>query len=167
MRIRPITPDDAAPFLHLCTQLDYESKFMLYEAGERTTTGERQRQMIEGLLAHDNQTILVLEQDGRLAGYIGAFGETLQRNRHSAYIVIGILKEFTGQGWGRRLFEEMETWARQHGLHRLELTVMIHNTAGLNLYQKMGFQIEGTRKHSLRIDGKYVDEYTMAKILEN
>ena len=57
------------------------------------------------------------------------------------------------------------TFLRQRGLHRLELTVMVHNTAAVGLYHKLGFGIEGTRKDSLLVNGAYVDEYAMAKLL--
>jgi RimJ/RimL family protein N-acetyltransferase len=42
---------------------------------------------------------------------------------------------------------------------------MVHNEAALALYKKMGFEIEGRKKHSLLINGTYVDEYCMAKLL--
>jgi RimJ/RimL family protein N-acetyltransferase len=51
------------------------------------------------------------------------------------------------------------------GLHRLELMVMTHNAAAVALYRKMGFQVEGTHTHALCVDGRYVDEYCMAKLL--
>jgi RimJ/RimL family protein N-acetyltransferase len=40
---------------------------------------------------------------------------------------------------------------------------MVHNERAIALYKKMGFEIEGTKKRSMRIDGQYVDEYYMAK----
>jgi RimJ/RimL family protein N-acetyltransferase len=60
---------------------------------------------------------------------------------------------------------ETELWAHRHRVHRLELTVMAHNAAAVALYEKAGFVIEGTRRHSMLIDGSYVDEYYMAKLL--
>jgi RimJ/RimL family protein N-acetyltransferase len=60
----------------------------------------------------------------------------------------------------------MEDWARRVGLHRLELTVMPHNERAIALYQKRGFSIEGEISHSLYIDGEYVDEFLMAKIVD-
>ncbi len=42
---------------------------------------------------------------------------------------------------------------------------MTHNVAGLALYTKQGFAIEGTRRDAMCINGVYVDEYFMAKIL--
>jgi RimJ/RimL family protein N-acetyltransferase len=100
-----------------------------------------------------------------LVGYIGARGGAYRRNRHSAHLVIGILQAFTGQGIGARLFAALEDWAHERGLHRLELTVMVHNTAAIRLYRELGFVIEGTRKDSLLVNGAYVNEYAMAKLL--
>lgn len=51
-----------------------------------------------------------------------------------------------------------------NGIVRLELSVMTHNQAALALYIKNGFEIEGTKRKSLIIDGEWVDEYYMSKI---
>jgi RimJ/RimL family protein N-acetyltransferase len=56
-------------------------------------------------------------------------------------------------------------WAAAHGLHRLELTVMAHNTRAIALYERMGFTVEGRRAECLLVDGQFVDELTMAAIL--
>lgn len=40
-----------------------------------------------------------------------------------------------------------------------------NDAAGLGLYTKLGFVIEGTRRDALRVDGVFVDEYAMAMIL--
>ncbi|MEO6098439.1 MAG: hypothetical protein ABIW76_23330 [Fibrobacteria bacterium] len=37
------------------------------------------------------------------------------------------------------------------------------NGNALALYRKMGFAIEGTRKNSMKIEGRYLDEYYMGK----
>jgi len=165
MIIRSIRAEDAENFLHLCLQLDNETQFMLFEPGERTTTVEEERQRLQGLLTQANQNIFVAEQAGQLAGFLGAFGGSLQRNRDCAYIVIGILQAFAGQGLGTQFFQALDEWARQQGMHRLELTVMCHNAQAVHLYQKTGFQIEGIKQDSLLVNGAYVDEFYMAKIL--
>jgi RimJ/RimL family protein N-acetyltransferase len=166
MIIRTICEDDAEQFLNLCKQLDLETQFMLLEPGERKTTLEEQRTQIDILLRQENQTIFVAEQENRLVGYLAASGGTFKRNRHSAYLVIGILQTFTGQGVGTQLFQRLEEWTQQKDIHRLELTVMTHNTTGIALYKKQGLTIEGTKRHSLLINGQYVDEFYMAKLLD-
>ena len=165
MIIREITEADAEAFLKLARQIDDETRFMMFEPGERQTTVEQQAEWIRGYRATDNHMVFVVEHAGHLVGYLGAMGGTFRRNHHSVYIFLGLLEAYTGQGLGRRLLEEAEKWARARGLHRLELTVVPHNTRGLVLYQKMGFEIEGTKKHALLIEGTYVDEICMGKLL--
>ena len=138
---------------------------MMMEPDERKIDVEQQKNRIQSLLTSGNSMIFVAEHDKELVGYLAAYGGEFRRNRHKAHIVVGILQKFTGKGIGTALFIEAERWARQVGIHRLELTVMSHNRAGLALYKKMGFFVEGIAKDSLLVEGTYVDEYYMAKIL--
>ncbi len=163
--VRQIRETDTAPFLELCQKLDHETQFMMLEPGERSTRLEEQSQQIRDILLRDNQTILVAEVGGELVGYVAALGGDFRRNRHCAHVVTGVLQGFCGKGIGARLFSELEQWARRHGVHRLELTVMAHNDKAINLYRKMGYEIEGSRRDSLLVNGSYVDEYYMGKLL--
>lgn len=163
--IRPIHEDDAAAYLELGLQLDRETQFLMLEPGERTQDVEEQRRRIRATLESQNRMTFVAEADGALVGVLGASGGAYHRNHDTVHIFIGILQAYTGQGIGRRLFEAAESWARGWGAHRLELTVMCHNERALALYRKMGFEMEGARRDSLKVDGQYIDEYAMAKIL--
>ena len=163
--VRQIREADAAAFLELCHRLDEETRFMMLEPGERDTSIEEQRRRIRHTLLRDNQTILVAEAGGELVGYAAAHGGDFRRNRHCAQVVAGVLRAFCGRGVGTSLFSELEDWAKRNGIRRLELTVMAHNDRALRLYRKMGYEIEGTKRDSLLVDGSYVDEYYMAKLL--
>ena len=165
MLIRTAREDDAADLLRLLKQLDRETRFMMYEPGERTTTVREQEDLLRGVLASGNGTVLVAEEDGRMVGFLEATGGAFRRNRHVAHLVVGVLGACTGRGIGTALMEEVERWARGHGVLRLELTVMTHNVSALALYEKAGFEIEGTRRHSMLVDGSYADEHYMAKLL--
>ena len=85
---------------------------------------------------------------------------------HSAYIVVGIKKTYQGQGIGREFFALLDDWARENDIIRLELTVECKNVNAINLYKKCGFKKEGLREKSMKVDGVFVDEYYMAKIIE-
>jgi RimJ/RimL family protein N-acetyltransferase len=164
--IRPIQPGDAEAFLDLRLTLDAETKFMLLEPGERRQSIESVHATLEAMLASDSGAIIVAEQNGRLIGYISAEQGAYRRNRHCAYIVTGIRQAFVGKGIGQRLFFALDAWACEAGVTRLELTVMTHNTRALHLYEKVGFEIEGTRRKALMVDGQPVDEYYMGRIRE-
>lgn len=151
--IRTITVEDASLYLELCCRLDQETPFMMFEPGERTTTVAEQRKQIASMLLTDNQMIFVAENHGQLVGHLQAFGGRHRRNRNTVYLVVGVLQTYANQGIGTALFQAMEDWAKRNGAHRLELTVMTHNAAAVALYQKLGFEIEGTARDTLLVDG--------------
>jgi len=165
MLIREVQIDDAKQLAELIVKVESESPFMLFEAGERKVNPEGQRKRIESIRQEENSEIFVAQEDDSLVGYLFAIGGQANRTKFSAYIVIGILNQYRGQGLGTQLFQQVEEWAGKLNIRRLELTVITHNIAGLGLYKKMGFEIEGTKRNSLFIDGDFVDEYYMSKLL--
>jgi RimJ/RimL family protein N-acetyltransferase len=163
--IRQITIDDAEAYLDLRTQLDYETKFMMLEPGERKITIEQERERLIALLVADNSMVFLALNDGKPIGFLWANGGMYRRNHHNVHVIVGIRAAYTNQGIGTRLFQACEAWTRERGLHRLELTVMTNNPLGIALYKKMGFQIEGTAPHALRVDGEFIDLHYMSKLL--
>jgi len=165
MIIREINEQDALALGNLIRQVENESEFMLMEPDERKIDVEQQKKWIKSMQNQENSTIIVAEKDNHLLGYLLVIGGSAKRNQHSAYIVIGIFKKYRGQGNGKKLFAYLDKWATEHKIHRLELTVVKDNESGVKLYKRMGFKIEGLKKHSLFIEGRFRDEYYMAKLL--
>lgn len=164
MKIREITPKDSGNLAQLISEVEMTSDSMLFEAGERKISEEQFRKRIESF-GQDASTILVAELQGKLVGYLIVVAGNANRTKHAAYLVIGVSAEHRGQGIGSQLFKKLDTWAKDHQLHRLELTVMESNSAGIALYQKNGFEIEGIKKDSLFVNGQYKNEYYMAKLI--
>lgn len=165
MIIREVTIEDARDFLELIKEVESNAEFMLMENAERKTTPEQQEKQLRHFENQDNSTIFVAEDQKRLVGYLIVIGGTVKRNKHTGQIVIGILKDFRGRGVGSALFNKVTIWSKDHGVSRLELTVVTENIAGVELYKKFGFEIEGTKRRSLIIDDKTFDEYYMAKLM--
>ncbi len=163
--IRPITDHDAASFVALSIALDSETEYMLFEPGERTLTVEDQRRRIATIQAGTTQVVLVADDDSSIVGFVGASRGAARRNKHSASFVIGVLAAHARRGIGTALLVELEAWARRTDVHRLELTVIEQNERARALYVKQGFQVEGRKRHSLQIAGRWVDEVAMAKLL--
>lgn len=166
MLIREISLEDAESLIGLIKQVESESHFMLMESGERDTTSEQQRNQLVRIEQQSNSTIFVAEQeDGELVGYLIAIGGSVRKTKHSAYLVIGILEVCRGRGLGTRLFQQLEEWAKNRNISRLELSVVTENEAGVALYKKSGFKIEGIKRNSLMVDNKFYNEYFMSKLL--
>lgn len=168
MIIRSIRPEDAPAYRDLYLQLDKETDFRLYEAGERPPALEGFTEEIERFLSIPQSNIIVAEDEetGRLAGYLQAIGRTQKHIRHVVSINIALLQCYTGQGLGGKLFAYLEDWARTQGIRRLDLTVMENNPNAKKLYEKLGFQHEGVKKRSFLLNDTFIDEYYMAKWLE-
>lgn len=164
MNIRHIRLEDAEQFTNLLISVD-ASNMMLYEPGERKTSQDQEEKRIETILLQRNSTIIIAEKDNRLIGYLLILGGNSIRTRHSAYIVMGIIEEFRGKGIGAKLFEEAFHWSKENGITRLGMTVLKHNKRAARLYEKLGFEIEGEKVHSLMINNEPVNELYLYKLL--
>jgi RimJ/RimL family protein N-acetyltransferase len=78
---------------------------------------------------------------------------------------MGVLQAWVGRDIGRSLLEALEGWAQSKGLHRLELMVNYNNERAIRLYEKFGFEREGVKRHALRVDGRYIVAFYMAKLI--
>lgn len=164
MNIRPIIVSDAEKLVELNKKID-ESGFMLYDPGERETTVEQQRKAIEKISTDKKSIFFVAEVGSEIVGFIAALGNNLKRNQHSAFLVLGTLKEYQGRGIATKLFNQIFEWAKEVEVSRLELTVIKDNIKAFNLYKKMGFILEGEKINSLIINEKPVNEYYLYKLL--
>jgi len=79
---------------------------------------------------------------------------------------INIAKEFWGKGVGDKTMEFVIKKSKKAGVKRLELEVVAENTRARRLYEKHGFMVEGVKKKSFRIGGRYHDTIMMAKLLD-
>lgn len=186
IRVRPIQPGDAEAYVDLLAWLDNESRYPVVNIIERSMSAADWREAIAHVNSEGERIILVAEvlpelapgvgadaalQSGALnaprllAGFLSTTSDWLGGG-HELRIVIGIREQYTGQGIGTRLFTALETWARTTGVRRLHLTVETDNARALALYHKMGFAIEGHIPRAVQIEGRWVDDYVMAKRLE-
>lgn len=164
MKIRKIEKEDAESLFEMQFELDKETKYMLYEPNERPRNLNVIKGHIDSALNGTN-LLLVAEENKEVVGFlVGRRGQGT-RVRHTVYIVVGIREAYRGKGIGSEFFRQLDLWAKENSITRLELTVVIENEIALKLYKKNGFEIEGIKKNSMIIDGKYVDEYYMGKVI--
>lgn len=159
-----IRPEEAEAFYALMKQIDQEAPYMLYYPDERKKDINGFLHMIANVQEH-GILLGARNEEGRLVGFITAEGNPLRKIAHQIYLVIGILQDYRGLGIGTQLFERAEAWCRAKGIHRMELTVIAKNAPAVHLYKKMGFEIEGVKRDSIFMDGSFLDEYYMAKLI--
>jgi RimJ/RimL family protein N-acetyltransferase len=82
-------------------------------------------------------------------------------------IGMAVARGWRGKGVGSALLAAAIDWSREHGLHKLSLSVFPHNAAALALYRKFGFVEEGRRvKHFRRASGELWDSIEMGLPLD-
>ncbi|MCU6435597.1 GNAT family N-acetyltransferase [Undibacterium sp. Jales W-56] len=111
-----------------------------------------------------DDTFLIAVYDGVVVGTAGLHVEKKLRRRHVASLGMAVADSFTGRGVGTALLAELLSLADNWlNVLRIELIVYSDNAAAVHLYNKFGFEIEGTmHAHSLR-NGVFVDAYSMAR----
>jgi RimJ/RimL family protein N-acetyltransferase len=165
--IRRALPTDGTALMTAVVQIDAETEF-LGVPGQPHPWAERPEAELRSL----NETgrgivLLAVTGDGAIVGYLSAFAGHFARNRGNVFIaVVGLREAYRGQGIGTRLFEEVESWARQRHAWRLELRVSSLNERGLALYRKRGLEVEGRIRGGVFRRGAWTDDFWMGKLLE-
>lgn len=163
MKIRKCEIEDADNILSMLLALDKETRYMMFEVGERPHDVNRVKTMINQCINGGNLLLIAIEEEN-IIGFLSAQRGNPMKIKHTAYIVVGIREAFRGKGIGKKLFTELDLWANENKVLRLELTVMCPNSLAKKLYEKNGFEVEGIKRKAIFMDGDYIDEYYMAKI---
>ena len=111
--------------------------------------------------------MLVAEDGGEIVGYVAVGRATrLESNRHVADIRgLAVAPDHQGRGLGRALVQAALDAARERGARKVTLRVLGPNTAARALYESCGFVVEGVRRDEFFLDGRYVDDVLMARML--
>jgi phosphinothricin acetyltransferase len=84
---------------------------------------------------------------------------------HAADFSVYIERGWRGRGVGRQLLERLVVLAREIGFHKMVLSALAHNDAGIALYTRAGFDRVGIYREMGQLDGRWVDVLLMEKIL--
>jgi len=160
--IRPAATDDVPAMVDLHTRVAAEGVWI---GTESPVDSDRFTRLFTEAIQSDDQLRLLAVDGERVVGNLGL-------NPTSAgvlYLGMTIDADYRRQGVGTAMMVAATEWARaQHGIHKVELEVWPHNAAGIALYRKVGFAIEGRRRrHFRRRNGELWDAILMALVLDD
>ena len=156
--------NDATELHRLRLQLAAETKNMMFEIDEVPSVKETALQL--GRLEKiPHGTAFGAYVGSSLVGFITLERGRVRRNNGIGILVMGILQSCSGRGIGHNLMSSSIAWAKNEGLYRLSFDVRADNYRALELYDRLGFEIEGKMKHAALIDGELVDKYLMAMLM--
>jgi phosphinothricin acetyltransferase len=159
--VRPATLTDAAPICAIYNQ-GIEDRVATLETDLRTPE-ERWRWLAD---RGSRYPVIVAEAGGQVVGW----GSLNPFNPRRAYDYVADFSVYVERGWrgkgvGSQLLPCLMELAREHGFHKLVLSALPWNEAGMALYRKFGFSTVGIYKEMGQLDGKWVDTIIMEKIL--
>jgi len=109
--------------------------------------------------------VLVGVADGLVVASAGLHLNASRRRSHAAWLGISVQDDWQGRGIGQALLTELvrmaDSWLN---LQRIELTVFTDNQRALALYQKYGFEVEGTQRAYALREGSFEDVLMMARL---
>ncbi len=102
---------------------------------------------------------------GSAIGYMGLFA--IDWLNQQADFGIAIDPAHWAQGYGREVTARLLEYAfLELNLHRIELTVLSSNPAGIRAYRSAGFVVEGTKRQADFVQGAWEDVLLMAVLRE-
>jgi putative acetyltransferase len=142
VRARPATADDAEPFALVVAAVAQEGRW------------------------------IATEPPVDVAARAALVREWLERGLHArgpsgvASLGMAIVADARGRGGGRALMDAAMAWLRDSDMHKVELEVWPDNERAISLYERYGFEVEGTRRdHYRRRDGSLRSAVIMARLL--
>ena len=108
---------------------------------------------------------LVACTDDRAVGNLALWTLPSPRRRHVGEIAMAVHDSWQGKGFGSALMaaaiDLADNWL---DLSRIELQVFVDNEPARRLYERSGFEIEGTLRQFAFRAGVYVDVYSMGRL---
>ena len=133
--IRSASEEDAEGVIAVLQRADAETNFLTREQGELSCDIPREREFLKG--ANDDGNIFfVAEYEGGIVAVCNVCGNRALRLRHRAELSLAVgRKEHWGLGIGSSLMRAAETWAKEHGIEQLELSVVKENVRAIRMLE--------------------------------
>jgi RimJ/RimL family protein N-acetyltransferase len=140
----------------------YELMRVLNPAAIRLVNLDAETDWYEGMIKDANTYLFAIHGDGELIGTTSLFN--VNGKNRAATLGISIANpEARGRGFGTETLQLLlEFGFLELNLNRIQLYVMEFNPDARRLYERVGFQLEGTLRQSVFREGRYWDEHLMA-----
>lgn len=87
------------------------------------------------------------------------------KQNENLYIGCDLHKGWRGKGLGYQAYLQFVPFLFEtYGLHKISLEVLATNIRALNLYKRLGFKVEGTKREEVLKKGMYLDSIIMSML---
>jgi ribosomal protein S18 acetylase RimI-like enzyme len=165
--IRSAIEKDAKELSNLRLQIDGETENLDRERGEAFIDVPGFEKVIHTDTVSPRNLFLVAVAANRIVGFSRCEGTYLKRFSHKVEFGVCVLKDFWGYGIGKNLLNRSIAWADSNGIKKMTLNVLETNSRAIELYKRVGFEIEGILKNGrILSDGGYYNTIVMGRFNE-
>lgn len=151
--IRPTEMGDPAQVASCITHVAHERCFLANTQGFST---EQTRSYIEFLQRSGGVHIVALEEEN-VVGWCDIAPGTFEGLTHVGHLGMGLLPNYRGLGWGKKLLSSALQAAFSVNFERIDLEVFSSNKAAVKLYRRAGFREEGCKRKGRKLEGQCDD----------
>lgn len=159
VEIRPAGKDDVEAMWRIARQPAVQAATLQLPS---TRLAQREQRFAE---LGDSDHFYVAVRHGEVVGMADLHVHDRGRRRHVGELGMAVTPAHGGQGIGsallRTLLDLADKWL---DLRRLELQVYVDNDRAIRLYERHGFQVEGTLREYAFTNGAYIDALFMARL---
>lgn len=160
--IKEATKEDAQHMIEFYNVVGGETNFLSFGKDEFNHKVEEYKVFIESTRLEQNSVILLAIIDEKIISIASISSSQKNRIKHVGTLGIVISEQFTGQGLGRKMMEQLIQWATSNGVtSKVSLVTREDNILAIELYEKLGFEKEGLILKDTLIDGVYYNTLVM------
>jgi len=165
LEIRDATPDDAEAIVGILNPIIAARVYTVFDTPFAV---EAERAYIENLPRRGVFHITVSHADARVVGFqrMEPFANYTHAFDHVGVLGTYVDLQFRRLGIATRLFEATFAAALRKGYEKIFTFVRADNAVAMQTYLRQGFQAVGTARRQAKVDGQYVDEVIIEKLLK-
>lgn len=154
--IAEATKEDAQRIIDFYNIVGGETDFLSFGKDEFTRNADEYGAFLAATQLEQNSIILLATLNGEIISIASINSNQKNRIKHVGTLGIVISEQFTAQGLGRKMMEQLIDWAATNGVTRkISLVTREDNALAIALYEKLGFEKEGLLKNDTFINGHY------------
>lgn len=163
--VREASKEDAKQIIAFYNVVGGESDFLSFGKNEFIKNLIDYEEYLETTKAQDNSIILLTEIDDKIIGIASINSSAKSRYKHVGEFGIVIVHDYCHLGLGNQILDYLITWSKSNGTtKKISLVTSQNNYNAIELYEKVGFQIEGTLKKQNYVNEVYSDTLMMGLI---
>jgi RimJ/RimL family protein N-acetyltransferase len=164
--IRGATKEDAQNMIDFYNVVGGETDFLSFGANEFKRDLQEYEEYITATSIEQNSIMLLALIDSEIISIATINSSQKERTKHVGTLGIVISKKYTGLGLGKVLMNDLIEWGKQNGVtKKISLVTNETNTVAIELYKKLGFEVEGLLKKDNFINGNFNNTIIMGLLL--